>query len=104
MLPERDLTNCGVLILTHHHNSNLPLTLDQEAVQALLHKLLEGREAGVAQQAEQVLVQDHLLAHARRRVVELRAGSGEKGGGGGSAGWRRLAKVNTVQQQPAQRC
>ncbi len=29
----------------------------------------------MAQQAEQVLVQDHLLAHARRRVVELSRGT-----------------------------
>jgi hypothetical protein len=55
--------------------------LDEEAVEALLHKGLEGGEAGVAQQAVEVLVQDHLLADARRGVVELwRVGRGAQRG------------------------
>ncbi len=45
--------------------------LDKEAVQTLLHKLLEGGQAGVAQQAVQMLVQNHLLTHACWWVVEL---------------------------------
>jgi hypothetical protein len=45
--------------------------LDEESIQALLQELLEGGEAGVAQQAVQVLVQDHLLADAGRWVIEL---------------------------------